>query len=172
MAISDRNTAGSQWYAALSPQPHLDGQYTVFGQVTQGLHVLRSMLPGDRIEQIRIERVPTISQRQIKEHTLAKASKEELAATVKPRKKSKRAKRMLAKHLRSSPRVEEPASEPDADEALIVPDGAEQQNADDANEEAANKDAGEVPDDVAPTDEEAPLNEGEKVDFDASEDED
>jgi peptidyl-prolyl cis-trans isomerase B (cyclophilin B) len=57
MALSGPDTAGSQWFVALSPQPHLNGSYTVFGKVTQGLQVFQSMLPGDRIESISIERV-------------------------------------------------------------------------------------------------------------------
>lgn len=31
------NTAGSQYYFALAPQPHLDGNYAIFGKVVQGL---------------------------------------------------------------------------------------------------------------------------------------
>jgi len=35
-----KNSNGSQFYACLQPIPKLDGQYTVFGQVLEGLDVL------------------------------------------------------------------------------------------------------------------------------------
>ncbi|HZU78201.1 MAG TPA: peptidylprolyl isomerase [Dehalococcoidia bacterium] len=41
------NSAGSQFYITLSPQPSLDGQYTVFGQVIQGMDVAQSLTPRD-----------------------------------------------------------------------------------------------------------------------------
>jgi cyclophilin family peptidyl-prolyl cis-trans isomerase len=34
------NSAGSQFYFTLSPQPHLDGQYAAFGSCVQGLQVV------------------------------------------------------------------------------------------------------------------------------------
>ena len=57
MALSGPDTGGSQWFVTLSPQPHLDGRYTVFGRVTQGLHVFRSIHAGDQIDNISIERI-------------------------------------------------------------------------------------------------------------------
>ena len=36
----DPDSAGSQFYICLEPQPDLDGKYTVFGQVIEGLNVL------------------------------------------------------------------------------------------------------------------------------------
>jgi len=45
MALSGPDTGGSQWFVALSAQPHLDGAYTVFGQVSQFIEV------ADRTEQ-------------------------------------------------------------------------------------------------------------------------
>ena len=38
-----RVSNGSQFYVALSPMPELDGQYTVFGHVTEGLEVLDAL---------------------------------------------------------------------------------------------------------------------------------
>ena len=36
MALSGPDTGSSQWFINLSPQPHLDGTYTIFGRVTAG----------------------------------------------------------------------------------------------------------------------------------------
>ena len=49
MARSGKDTAGSQWFITHSPQPHLDGHYTVFGQVIDGWRVLDSIQQGDLI---------------------------------------------------------------------------------------------------------------------------
>ncbi|MDH4470900.1 MAG: peptidylprolyl isomerase [Verrucomicrobiae bacterium] len=38
-----RASNGSQFYICLEPMPQLDGQYTVFGHVTEGMDVLESM---------------------------------------------------------------------------------------------------------------------------------
>jgi cyclophilin family peptidyl-prolyl cis-trans isomerase len=57
MALSGPDTGGSQWFITLSPQPHLDGDYTAFGEVLQGMPVVRSLQPGDYIERVTIERV-------------------------------------------------------------------------------------------------------------------
>ena len=54
MALSGPDTGGSQWFITHSPQPHLDGTYTVFGRVTGGMDVVNRILPGDRIERIEI----------------------------------------------------------------------------------------------------------------------
>ncbi|MBU0741822.1 peptidylprolyl isomerase [bacterium] len=47
VAHSGRDTGGSQFFVTLSPQPHLDGRYTVFGKVVEGMEVAESMQPGD-----------------------------------------------------------------------------------------------------------------------------
>jgi cyclophilin family peptidyl-prolyl cis-trans isomerase len=52
MALSGADTGGSQFFIALSPQPHLDGGYTVFGQVVGGDEVLDQIRLGDRIEKV------------------------------------------------------------------------------------------------------------------------
>lgn len=52
MAHSGPDTAGSQFFIALSPQPHLDGGYTAFGQVVAGDEVLDQIRADDRIERI------------------------------------------------------------------------------------------------------------------------
>ena len=45
----DPDSAGSQFYITLGPQPMLDGQYTVFGQVVSGIDVVKSTKVGDTI---------------------------------------------------------------------------------------------------------------------------
>ena len=57
MARADRDTGGSQWFVTLTPQPHLEGEYTLFGHVTYGMHVVRRLARGDRIRTVEIERV-------------------------------------------------------------------------------------------------------------------
>ncbi|HET9371712.1 MAG TPA: HEAT repeat domain-containing protein [Vicinamibacterales bacterium] len=54
MALSGPETGGSQFFITLSPQPHLDGQYTVFGRVVAGHDILDVVSPWDVIERIRI----------------------------------------------------------------------------------------------------------------------
>lgn len=55
MASDGKDTAGSQWFVTLSAQPHLDGRYTAFGHVVQGLRdVLPQILPGDMVASIRV----------------------------------------------------------------------------------------------------------------------
>jgi len=53
MALSGPDTGTSQWFINLSPQPHLDGGYTVFGRVISGAESLTRILQGDRIRAIR-----------------------------------------------------------------------------------------------------------------------
>jgi cyclophilin family peptidyl-prolyl cis-trans isomerase len=53
MALSGPDTGGSQYFLMLAPDPHLDGGYTVFGQVTGGWEVLDALVQGDLIERIR-----------------------------------------------------------------------------------------------------------------------
>ena len=49
MALSGKDTGGSQWFVTLSPQPRLEGRYTVFAAVTRGMEVVERIMPGDRI---------------------------------------------------------------------------------------------------------------------------
>jgi cyclophilin family peptidyl-prolyl cis-trans isomerase/HEAT repeat protein len=55
MALSGPNTGGSQFFITHSPQPHLDGGYTVFGQLRSGFDVLDRIVQGDRILRVRID---------------------------------------------------------------------------------------------------------------------
>lgn len=52
MALSGKDTGGSQWFATHSPQPHLDGGYTVFGRVIRGMEVVDSIARGDTIRRV------------------------------------------------------------------------------------------------------------------------
>jgi cyclophilin family peptidyl-prolyl cis-trans isomerase len=52
---SDRDSAGSQWFVTLGDAPHLNGEYTVFGKVTQGMDVVDAIQVGDAINAIDIE---------------------------------------------------------------------------------------------------------------------
>ncbi|MEQ1507255.1 MAG: peptidylprolyl isomerase, partial [Myxococcota bacterium] len=58
MARSDRDTGGSQWFVTTGPQPHLVGEYTRFGEVTDGLYVVKRLSPGSRLIHVAIERLP------------------------------------------------------------------------------------------------------------------
>lgn len=53
MALSGPDTGTSQWFINLSPQPHLDGGYTVFGRVVGGEAALRRVLQGDHLSSVR-----------------------------------------------------------------------------------------------------------------------
>ncbi|MBM4369687.1 MAG: peptidylprolyl isomerase, partial [Deltaproteobacteria bacterium] len=57
MALSGPDTGGSQWFVTLSPQPHLDYGYTLFGRVTLGMRGAAAIGVGDSIERVVIERV-------------------------------------------------------------------------------------------------------------------
>ena len=52
MALSGPDTGGSQYFITHSPQPHLDGIYTIFGRVVSGGGVLDQIGQGDRIRSI------------------------------------------------------------------------------------------------------------------------
>ena len=58
MATAGKDTGGSQWFITLSPHPHLDGRYTVFGQMSAGHEVLDGIGVGDRVERVVIHRQP------------------------------------------------------------------------------------------------------------------
>jgi peptidyl-prolyl cis-trans isomerase B (cyclophilin B) len=56
MALAGKDTGGSQYFLTLSPQPHLDGGYTVFGRLVGGWEVLGRIRPGDRILRVEVLR--------------------------------------------------------------------------------------------------------------------
>jgi peptidyl-prolyl cis-trans isomerase B (cyclophilin B) len=55
MAHAGRDTGGSQFFVCHSPQSHLDGRHTVFGQVTEGIEVVDAIRAGDRMTRVWIE---------------------------------------------------------------------------------------------------------------------
>jgi cyclophilin family peptidyl-prolyl cis-trans isomerase len=54
MALDGADTGGSQFFITHSPQPHLDGKYTVFGRVVAGMDVVDSLQQWDVIRRVRV----------------------------------------------------------------------------------------------------------------------
>jgi len=57
MANAGPNTNGSQFFITHSPQPHLNGNHTVFGKVMGSQDIVDSIRQGDTIERIKISEV-------------------------------------------------------------------------------------------------------------------
>ena len=55
MANSGANTNGSQFFITYTPQHHLDGYHSVFGQLIEGMNVLERIEQGDVMIRITIE---------------------------------------------------------------------------------------------------------------------
>jgi len=53
MASAGRDTEGSQFFITHSPQPHLDGKYTIFGKVVDGMDTVNKIQEGDKIISIK-----------------------------------------------------------------------------------------------------------------------
>jgi cyclophilin family peptidyl-prolyl cis-trans isomerase len=52
MASAGKDTEGSQFFITHSPQPHLDGRYTIIGRVVGGMDVVDALQVDDRIYDI------------------------------------------------------------------------------------------------------------------------
>ena len=54
MALSGKDPGGSQWFITLSPQPHLNGRYTIFARLTRGLDVAKRMTQGTQVHRVEL----------------------------------------------------------------------------------------------------------------------
>lgn len=54
LATAGKDTGGCQFFVNLSPNPHLDGRYTLFGEVTAGMDVADKLEVGDQILSIKV----------------------------------------------------------------------------------------------------------------------
>ena len=74
MALSGKDTGGSQWFVTHSPQPHLDGGYTVFGNVVAGMDVVDNIVRGDVIRSIAITETTPLGVRKAEPREVAVAT--------------------------------------------------------------------------------------------------
>jgi cyclophilin family peptidyl-prolyl cis-trans isomerase len=58
MALSGPDTGGSQWFVTLAPQIHLDGGYTVFGRVREGMDLFDRTEQDDTLVSVRVTERP------------------------------------------------------------------------------------------------------------------
>ncbi|MEX1140306.1 MAG: peptidylprolyl isomerase, partial [Bacteroidota bacterium] len=56
VASAGKDTEGCQFFITHSPQPHLDGRYTIFATTISGLNIVDRIQVGDKIVSIRIKR--------------------------------------------------------------------------------------------------------------------
>jgi cyclophilin family peptidyl-prolyl cis-trans isomerase/HEAT repeat protein len=54
MASAGKDTEGTQWFITHSPTPHLDGRYTIFAEVVDGMDAVHYIEVGDRIISVEV----------------------------------------------------------------------------------------------------------------------
>jgi peptidyl-prolyl cis-trans isomerase B (cyclophilin B) len=54
MAHAGKDSGGSQFFICHSPQQHLDGVHTIFGQVSRGMDVVNQIAQNDAVKSIRV----------------------------------------------------------------------------------------------------------------------
>ena len=54
MASAGKDTEGTQWFITHSPTPHLDGRYTIFAKVIDGMETVHQIEVGDRIQTVKL----------------------------------------------------------------------------------------------------------------------
>jgi cyclophilin family peptidyl-prolyl cis-trans isomerase len=54
MASAGKDTEGTQWFITHSPTPHLEGRYTIFAAVEEGMDIVHKIEVGDRIVSVEI----------------------------------------------------------------------------------------------------------------------
>ncbi len=52
MASAGNHTESTQWFITHSPAPHLNGNYTIFGKVVEGMDIVHKIQVGDKITEI------------------------------------------------------------------------------------------------------------------------
>jgi peptidyl-prolyl cis-trans isomerase B (cyclophilin B) len=55
MAHAGKDSGGSQFFICHSPQRHLDGVHTVFGQVTKGMDAVNAIRQDDELKSVRVQ---------------------------------------------------------------------------------------------------------------------
>jgi cyclophilin family peptidyl-prolyl cis-trans isomerase len=83
MANGGPHTNGSQWYITLGDRSYLDGLYTVFGHVIQGLDVVKAIVQNDIVQSVKIIRVGRAAKRFHPTTASFQKMAEEAAARVK-----------------------------------------------------------------------------------------
>lgn len=58
MASAGKDTEGTQWFITHSPTPHLDGRYTIFAEVVEGINVMDYLQVGDPILDVVVDPPP------------------------------------------------------------------------------------------------------------------
>ncbi|MEJ8803052.1 peptidylprolyl isomerase [Pontibacter sp. H249] len=55
MASAGKDTESNQWFITHSPAPHLDGKYTIFAKVIDGMDVVHQLEVGDKILEVSLK---------------------------------------------------------------------------------------------------------------------